>query len=100
MRDDSEKESAYYGLCSIIAKNPVDVVKHLIYICDAFASTKPRPQMQERYKQILHYYKNGLGTDWNTFYNQFPAPLRNVSLVVITWFSQILQILFEMYQLT
>ena len=72
MRDDAEKESAYYGLCCIIAKNPVDVVKHIIYICDAFASTKPRPQMQEQYKQILHYYKNGLGNDWSTLYNQFP----------------------------
>jgi len=80
MADDSEKDSAFRGLCSLIKANPNAVVKHFIFVCDAIASwERPKQDLKEMFYAILHGFKNSVGPElWTQYYNNFPENLRKV----------------------
>lgn len=43
IRDNAEKESAFYGMCLMIDKNPAGVMNHFIFLCDAIVSWNQPP---------------------------------------------------------
>ncbi|PIK47305.1 putative transportin-1-like [Apostichopus japonicus] len=78
IRDNEEKDSAFRGVCAMIAANPLGVVQDFIFFCDAVASWQnPKPDLKEMFFKILHGFKTQVGEEnWNQFSNQFPLPLR------------------------
>jgi transportin-1 len=78
VRDDSEKDSAFRGLCQLIKTNPRGVIKHFLLVCDAIASwIAPKPDLKEMFYQILHGFKNSVTPQaWADYFNSFPAQLR------------------------
>ncbi len=79
IRDASEKDSAFRGLCKLIKLNPNGVVKHFVYVCDAIASWEYlKPDLREMFMQILHGFKNSMPPQsWIDYFKTFPADLRN-----------------------
>ncbi|XP_071494400.1 transportin-1-like [Diadema antillarum] len=78
IRDNEEKDSAFRGICAMIAINPSGVVQDFIFFCDAVASWQnPKPNLKEMFAKILHGFKNQVGEEqWQPFSAQFPPPLR------------------------
>lgn len=104
IRDNEEKDSAFRGMCNMIAVNPGGIVHDFIFFCDAVASwTSPRPDLREQFvkvslekkntisslhnslteslcfssNQILQGFKSQVGEEgWKRFTDQFPPPLR------------------------
>ncbi|XP_074602885.1 transportin 1 isoform X1 [Brevipalpus obovatus] len=78
IRDNEEKDSAFRGICSMIAANPGGVVEDFMFFCDAVASwVTPKDDLKQMFHEILHGFKNQLGEEhWNNFAGQFPAPLK------------------------
>jgi len=78
IRDNEEKDSAFRGMCNMIAVNPGGIVHDFIFFCDAVASwISPRPDLKEQFIKILHGFKNQVGDEgWKRFTDQFPAALR------------------------
>jgi len=79
IRDDSEKDSAFRGLCKLIKLNPNGVVKHFIYVCDAIASWEHlKHDLREMFFAILHGFKNSVGQQWPEYFKTFPEPLQKL----------------------
>ncbi|KAI9360048.1 transportin-1 [Zopfochytrium polystomum] len=79
MVDNSEKESAFRGMCKMVALNPQGVFSCLPYFCDAIVGwQQPSPELNEEFKTLLVDYKhNKLGVDrWNAVAESFPARLK------------------------
>lgn len=78
IHDDEEKESAFKGLCKLIAHNPSAVVNHFVFVCDAFTSwEQPSPELKQQMTQILHAFKNSMENQmWVTYFTNFPPILK------------------------
>ena len=78
IRDSEEKDSAFRGMCNMIAVNPGGIVYDFIFFCDAVASwVSPRLDLKEQFVEILHGFKSQMGEEgWKRFTDQFPPPLR------------------------
>ncbi|KAJ8670378.1 hypothetical protein QAD02_001637 [Eretmocerus hayati] len=77
IRDNEEKDSAFRGMCQMIAHNPGGVVQDFIFFCDAVASwVTPRDDLREMFQKILLGFKNQVGPEnWRRFSDQFPPQL-------------------------
>ncbi|XP_023245329.1 transportin-1 [Copidosoma floridanum] len=77
IRDNEEKDSAFRGMCQMIAVNPGGVAPEFIYFCDAVASwAAPRDDLRDIIQKILHGFKNQVGAEnWKRFSDQFPPQL-------------------------
>lgn len=80
LRDDTEKASAFHGLCSMIKHNPQGVTRHFVYVCDAIASWgQPESTLASNFHQILHTFKNSVDAkSWVDYFNTFPQELRTI----------------------
>lgn len=78
IRDNEEKDSAFRGMCHMIAVNPGGIVQDFIFFCDAVASwAAPKDDLKEMFTKILHGFKNQVGEEnWKRFVDQFPAQLQ------------------------
>ncbi|CAB3404704.1 unnamed protein product [Caenorhabditis bovis] len=78
IKDNSEKESAFVGLCNMINLNPAGILQDFIFWCDAIASwNAPNPELKNMFSRILLAFKQQVGDqNWNNFVAQFPPPLR------------------------
>lgn len=78
IRDNEEKDSAFRGMCQMIAVNPAGIVQDFIFFCDAVASwAAPKEDLKEMFTKILHGFKNQVGEEnWKRFADQFPAQLQ------------------------
>ncbi|ULU04712.1 hypothetical protein L5515_013596 [Caenorhabditis briggsae] len=78
IKDNTEKESAFIGLCNMINMNPVGVLNDFIFWCDAIASwTTPTENLRALFAGILQSFKLQVGDyNWNAFIAQLPPPLR------------------------
>jgi len=78
IRDDTEKDSAFRGLCKMIKENPNGVVKYFIYVCDAIASWEhPQQDLKEMFFAILHAFKSSMNQQtWDEYYKTFPTKIR------------------------
>ncbi|CAH1394472.1 unnamed protein product [Nezara viridula] len=78
IRDNEEKDSAFRGMCQMIAVNPGGIVQDFIFFCDAVASwAAPKEDLKEMFSKILHGFKNQVGDEnWKRFVDQFPAQLQ------------------------
>ncbi|CAJ0950774.1 unnamed protein product, partial [Mesorhabditis belari] len=78
IRDNSEKESAFNGLCHMINANPAGCMQDFIFLCDAIASwNQPPPNLKQMFYRILAGFKQNVGDqNWTLFTNQFPPTLR------------------------
>lgn len=53
IRDNEEKDSAFRGMCNMIAVNPGGIVHDFIFFCDAVASwVSPRPDLKEQFVKV------------------------------------------------
>lgn len=56
IRDNEEKDSAFRGMCNMIAVNPGGIVHDFIFFCDAVASwVSPRPDLKEQFVKVIEY---------------------------------------------
>jgi len=56
IRDNEEKDSAFRGMCNMIAVNPGGIVHDFIFFCDAVASwVSPRPDLKEQFVKVSYY---------------------------------------------
>ncbi len=80
VRDDSEKESAFRGLCAMIQAYPQGAVKHLSYVADAIASWEhPKPDLAQAFAHILHSFKNSLPPEaWSHIYDSWSHNLKSI----------------------
>jgi transportin-1 len=78
IRDNSEKESAFYGMCLMIDQNPNGIADHFIFLCDAIVSwNAPPDQLKAMFTNILQVFYRSVGPEtWNAFVTQFPNALR------------------------
>ena len=54
IRDNEEKDSAFRGMCNMIAVNPGGIVHDFIFFCDAVASwVSPRPDLKEQFVKVI-----------------------------------------------
>lgn len=77
IRDNDEKDSAFRGMCNMIAVNPVGVVPDFMFFCDAVASwVHPPSDLHAMIQEILHGFKQKVGEEnWRRFVDQFPPNL-------------------------
>jgi transportin-1 len=69
LRDDAEKESAFYGLVKVIQKNPNGAVKHFSHVCDAIASWEKTPEeLNKLFANLLSSFKGVSGVAWPQFF--------------------------------
>ena len=53
IRDNSEKESAYLGLCKMVQLNPNALVNHLVYFCDAITQwNRVSPELNRIFAEV------------------------------------------------
>ena len=53
IRDNEEKDSAFRGMCNMIAVNPGGIVHDFIFFCDAVASwASPQPDLKEQFVKV------------------------------------------------
>ena len=53
IRDNEEKDSAFRGVCAMIAINPAGVVQDFIFFCDAVASwVNPKQDLKETFHKV------------------------------------------------
>lgn len=53
IRDNEEKDSAFRGMCNMIAVNPGGIVHDFIFFCDAVASwVSPRADLKEQFVKV------------------------------------------------
>ena len=53
IRDNEEKDSAFRGVCAMIAINPAGVVQDFIFFCDAIASwVNPKQDLKEMFHKV------------------------------------------------
>ncbi|CAJ0587206.1 unnamed protein product, partial [Mesorhabditis spiculigera] len=78
IRDNSEKESAFTGLCMMVNANPAGCMRDFIFLCDAIGSwNQPPTPLREMFYRILLGFKQNVGDqNWGLFTGQFPPPLR------------------------
>ena len=56
IRDNSEKESAFYGMCLMIDQNPGGVADHFIFLCDAIVSwNAPPDQLKAMFTNVSFF---------------------------------------------
>ena len=65
IRDNEEKDSAFRGMCNMIAVNPGGIVHDFIFFCDAVASwVSPRPDLKEQFVKVrfvvFGFYRSNL----------------------------------------
>lgn len=69
IREDTEKEHAFRGLCSVVQHNPRAILPAFSAFCTAIASwQKPSEHMLLMFSQILHSFKQSLGTSWTQYF--------------------------------
>eukprot|EP01116_Phalansterium_solitarium_P007349 TRINITY_DN1998_c0_g1_i1.p1 TRINITY_DN1998_c0_g1~~TRINITY_DN1998_c0_g1_i1.p1 ORF type:complete len:943 (+),score=353.81 TRINITY_DN1998_c0_g1_i1:161-2989(+) len=80
LHDDTEKESAFRGLCALIQRNPQAVVQHFVWVCDAIASWRQAPaSLQPTFSNLLHGFKNSIpAQQWSEYFKTFPLPLQQI----------------------
>ncbi|GMR36566.1 hypothetical protein PMAYCL1PPCAC_06761 [Pristionchus mayeri] len=78
VRDNSDKESAFRGICLMVNLNPQGVLADFVFLCDAIASwTAPPEDLKNMFRQILFGFRQSLGeANWQLFTAQFPEILR------------------------
>lgn len=55
IRDNEEKDSAFRGVCAMIATNPSGVLQHFMFFCDAIASwTNPKPDLKQKFHEVRY----------------------------------------------
>lgn len=55
IRDNEEKDSAFRGMCQMIAVNPGGVVQEFIFFCDAVASwVTPRDDLKDMFQKVYY----------------------------------------------
>ena len=53
IRDNEEKDSAFRGICAMIAANPAGVVEDFIFFCDAVASwVSPKADLKQMFHEV------------------------------------------------
>ncbi|XP_057537106.1 transportin-1-like isoform X2 [Amaranthus tricolor] len=67
IRDDIEKEDAFRGLCAMVKRNPNAALSSLPFLFKAIASWHEirSPDLHNEVCQVLHGYKQMLGTQWD-----------------------------------
>lgn len=74
IRDDVEKEQAFYGMNSMIKMNPAAIFDCFAYYVDAVASWfHCKPELEVQFSSILNGYKTALGEQWFSLYNSLPS---------------------------
>ena len=81
MRDPTDREHCFLGLCYMVQANPVGATQHFMFVCGAIVSWDgevyvPSPELLNLFKQILHGFKQSLGDQWPAYFQSFPATLR------------------------
>eukprot|EP01134_Creolimax_fragrantissima_P004304 CFRG4304T1 len=77
IHDNGEKDSAFRGVCHMIMLNPEGVDRTFLWFCDAVSSWHNiEPDLDDMFKEILHGFRTRIGDNWENFFSQFPAPLR------------------------
>ncbi|KNC56479.1 transportin-1 [Thecamonas trahens ATCC 50062] len=77
--DDPEKDSAFRGLCLMIAANPDGATENFPLVCGAIASWKSPPDdLREMFGQILFAFKSSMDlANWAEYYANFPPDLKD-----------------------
>ena len=56
-QEDEEKNTAFRGMCSMIAVNPNGIVHDFFYFCKAISSwDNPRPDLKEQFVQVHIFF--------------------------------------------
>ena len=78
--DDPEKESAFRGLCHMIAANPDGAVESFPLICDGIASWKfPPDDLKDMFSTILDSFKSSMDpVEWVEYYADFSPDIKDV----------------------
>jgi transportin-1 len=77
IRNDTEKEHAYRGLCAMIKRNPQGVLDTFAFVCDAITSYQNPPQeLKQEFTAIFRGFKQSMPEQsWNQFLNGLPPKL-------------------------
>jgi transportin-1 len=77
IRDNSEKESAFQGVCRIVAQNPNQVIPYLVYLIDAIVQWhQPPDSLNESFRKVLTLFKQGMGNEWERTLATFPTLIK------------------------
>eukprot|EP00898_Chlorokybus_atmophyticus_P008623 jgi/Chlat1/8762/Chrsp90S08112 len=79
IRDDIEKEHAFYGLCAMVSVNPAGAASAFVQMSEAIASWQEvhNDDLAKRLASILHGYKHMLGDSWPQYFGALQPPVRN-----------------------
>ncbi|KAI3617681.1 hypothetical protein CBS9595_003590 [Malassezia furfur] len=73
IKDNDEKDSAFLGLCEMIKTNPNGATQGFAFFCNAVVRwQKPSAQLNERFAEILHGFRQMSGDKWGETKAQFP----------------------------
>ena len=77
IRDNSEKESAFLGMCVMLKQNPNGIGNSLARFCEAVSRfNKPSASLNSELESVLKGYKAMAGDKWNAFYGALPPFVR------------------------
>ncbi|KAH0892180.1 hypothetical protein HID58_054609 [Brassica napus] len=78
VRDDTEKEEAFRGLCAVVKVNPSGGVSSLVFICKAIASWHEirSEDVKNEVSQVLNGYKHMLGNSWGECWSALEPPVK------------------------
>jgi len=80
IRNETEKEHAYKGLCVLIRTNPNGVSNTFPFVCDAIASyDDAKLELKQEFSKILHGFKQAMGAQpWQQYFARFPEKLQAI----------------------
>lgn len=80
IRNQTEKEHAYKGLCTLIRFNPQGVFNTFPFVCDAIASyDNASIELKQEFHKILHGFKQSMGQQpWQAYFARFPDKLQAI----------------------
>lgn len=80
IRNETEKEHAYKGLCTLIRYNPQGVYNTFPFVCDAIAAyDDAKPELKQEFSKILHGFKASMGQQpWQEYFSRFPDKLQSI----------------------
>jgi hypothetical protein len=80
IRNETEKEHAYKGLCVLIRGNPQGVFNTFPFVCDAIATyDDAKLELKQEFSKILHGFKQSMGAQaWQQYFSRFPEKLQVV----------------------
>jgi len=76
-RNDGEKANAFQGFCNMVQANPQVGLAHPVEFAVAIASmAPPPPNLQPHFRNILSGYKQTLGANWASAWQQMPQEVQ------------------------